>query len=397
MFAQAYFEKSRNFQPYIEKPVDIDTNIIVVIPCFLEPDVLETLGTLRQCSYPGHKVEVIILINEPEDCDPGVVVFNQKTLGQIGEWIQSFQIGWLTFYPLGTVKLPVKWAGGGLARKTGMDEALYRFGQIHKPEGIIVSLDADTLVEDNYLQAITEHFRQNPAQVGATLQFSHQLSGIDERATQGILLYEKYLHFYKDALTFTGYPYSMYTVGSAFAVKAEAYAKRGGMTRRKAGEDFYFLQSLAQQGTIGEIQTTTVHPSARVSTRLPFGTGMTMKKWMEGSDDLLYAFHIQAFIDLKEFFARRNRLYQISLPEYLDFISCLSPALKEFLLNEAFFTESDQLSRNCSRVEVFNERFFQIFNAFRILKYLHFTHPGYYSKKMLEESCSDLENLLKAT
>ena len=52
-------------------------------------------------------------------------------------------------------------------------------------------------------------------------------------------------------MKFAGYPWAMYTVGSAFAVTAEAYVKRGGMNRRQAGEDFYFLQNLAHIGTVG--------------------------------------------------------------------------------------------------------------------------------------------------
>ena len=41
--------------------------------------------------------------------------------------------------------MPAKDAGVGLARKTGMDEALYRFNMLGKPEGIILSYDADSL------------------------------------------------------------------------------------------------------------------------------------------------------------------------------------------------------------------------------------------------------------
>jgi hypothetical protein len=390
MFAQSYFGKSKNFRPSILIPVDSDTNIIVVIPCFQEPAILETLHSLQQCTPPGNKAEVILLINEPEDCDRDISGFNLKTKEQIREWVNYQNNNWLTFFPVGPVRLPSKWAGVGLARKTGMDEALFRFDLMNKPDGIIVSLDADTLVDTNYFTAIAEHFKRCPEHIGATIKFSHQLAGLSERETQGILLYEKYLHFYKKALGMTGYPYPLYTIGSAFAVTAEAYLKRGGMTRRKAGEDFYFLQSLVHQGKVGEIITTCVHPSARISTRVPFGTGIVMKKWMEGSDELLYAFNMEAFRDLKQFFSHRQILYNTSQQEYDDFISHLSPALKEFLLKEHFGDECNQLSRNCSHQEVFNNRFFQIFNAFKILKFLNFAHSGYYSKTLLEESCSEL-------
>jgi hypothetical protein len=45
------------------------------------------------------------------------------------------------------------------------------------------------------------------------------------------------------------------------------------MSRRQAGEDFYFIQKVAMQGRYGECRTTRVHPSPRPSDRVPFGTG----------------------------------------------------------------------------------------------------------------------------
>ena len=104
-----------------------------------------------------------------------------------------------------------------------------------------VSLDADTLVAKNYFREIEKHFRNHPKQVGATLAFEHQKQDLKQRHYEGIELYELYLGYYKQALQYSGYPYSLFTIGSAFAVTAEAYVKRGGMNRRQAGEDFYFF------------------------------------------------------------------------------------------------------------------------------------------------------------
>ncbi len=214
----------------------------------MEPDILETLRSLSECRGQKGITEVIIVINESEQCSPEISVFNQNTFLSLMEWAQQNSSAALRFFPVGPVKLPVKWAGVGLARKAGMDEALFRFNQVNRPEGIIVSLDADTLVDNNYLSAIEEHFSLNRGDVGATLRFSHQIDSLPEKQIKGILLYEKYLHYFKNAMTFSGYPYSLFTIGSAFAVTARAYMKRGGMTRRKAGEDFYFLQTLTQIG-----------------------------------------------------------------------------------------------------------------------------------------------------
>ena len=188
-----------------------------------------------------------------------------------------------------------------------MDEAVFRFNTLGNPKGLIVSLDADTLVAENYFIEIEKHFSKNPENVGATISFQHQTEGLNSKHLEGIQLYEKYLQYYKNAIEFTGYPHSMFTVGSAFVVTAEAYVKRGGMNRRQAGEDFYFLQNLAHLGPIGEISTTTVFPSARLSDRVPFGTGPILQKWMGGAEDLTQTYNFQAFADLKEFFSIKRQ------------------------------------------------------------------------------------------
>jgi hypothetical protein len=297
----------------------------------------------------------------------------------------------LRFFAVGPVELRKKWAGAGLARKSGMDEAIRRFNLYNKPNGIIVSLDADTLVEENYLVEIENYFKQNPDQVGATITFSHQTEGLEKKHLEGIQLYEKYMDYYKKALEFAGYPYPMFTVGSAFAVKAVAYVKRGGMNRRQAGEDFYFLQNLVQIGPVGEITGTTVHPSARLSDRVPFGTGPVLQKWMRGEEDLTKTYNFQAFNDLKRFFDVANVLFKISEKDYEELRIKLPPSVGIFLQEDNFWLEINDLNKNCSTLPAFQKRFFQKFNAFKILKFLNFSHEKYYQKADLESQIFHLE------
>ncbi|HYQ56716.1 MAG TPA: glycosyltransferase family 2 protein, partial [Draconibacterium sp.] len=56
-----------------------------------------------------------------------------------------------------------------------------------------------------------------------------------------------------------------------------------------------------------------------------------------------------------------------------------------------FFLELDELNSNCSRLETFQVRFFQKFNAFKILKYLNFVHENYYQKADLRQQLLLLE------
>ena len=393
MFANNYLGKN-NRKPLIETRPDKDCGIRIVIPCYLEPDILLTLNSLILCDLPLSKTEVIIIINHSEIASDEIRKYNLSTKTNIENWISANSKTGIDFYVAGPVELQKKWAGVGLARKSGMDEAVLRFNYYDKKDGIIVSLDSDTLVEKNYLVEIEKHFQQNPKHVGATISFQHQTDGLDPKQKEGILLYEKYLEYYKNALTFTGFPFSLYTVGSAFAVTADAYVKRGGMNRRQAGEDFYFLQYLVQIGKVGEITSTRVFPSARLSNRVPFGTGNAMQKWIIGEEDLTKAYKFCAFQDLKAFFDLREILFKIDEIGFGELVKKLPSSIREFIAEDDFWVELNDLNKNCSVLKSFETRFFHLFNAFKIMKFMNFAHEKIYEKAGLNEQISALENQL---
>ncbi len=389
MFAENYLKKNSS-SALISTSVSLKTGIIVVIPCLNEPDILQTLASLQNCDLPDCDVEVLVVINHSEIALDSIKAANQKTKSEIESWILEKNNNQLCFFAIGPLELRKKWAGAGLARKQGMDEAVRRFSRINNAQGIVVSLDADTLVEKNYLVEIEKHFATNPKNVGATISFQHQIGNLPAKHHEGILLYENYLTYYKDALNFTGYPFSMFTVGSAFAVTAEAYVKRGGMNRRQAGEDFYFLQNLVHLGNVGEITSTKVYPSARLSDRVPFGTGPVLQKWIDGDEDLTLTYNFEAFKDLKDFFDLRTGLFRISENKYKVLVSNLPTAVSAFLLNDNFWVELEDLNKNCSVIQSFQNRFFQKFNAFKILKYMNFAHGSFYQKENIYEQINKL-------
>lgn len=394
MFANNYLSKNNRTRIIAENP-DAACRNIVVIPCHNEPNILHTLQSLKNCTIPENNTEVLIVINHSEKASPDIKEKNQITFEEVANWIEENNTQKLKFFVIGPVELREKWAGVGLARKTGMDEAVARFNFLNNKRGIVISLDADTLVAENYLIEIEKHFKQNHTHVGATIAFEHQKEGLSEKQLRGIELYEQYLKYYKDALSYTGYPFSMFTVGSAFAVTAEAYVKRGGMNRRQAGEDFYFLQNLVQLGTVGEITSTKVYPSARSSNRVPFGTGAAMQKWIDGTEDLTQTYNFQAFIELKEFFDIKEKLYKMTETEQRQIIGNLPASISSFIAFDNFYAEVADLNKNCSNIKTFQTRFFYQFNAFKVLKYLNFAHEQYFKKAGLLEQIEVL-NKLKA-
>ncbi len=213
----------------------------------------------------------------------------------------------------------------------------------------------------------------------------------DAKQNLGIRLYEDYLHYYKKSLDYIGFPNSIYTIGSAFAVRADAYVKQGGMNRRKAGEDFYFLHKLTRLGKIKAIDDAWVFPSCRVSDRVPFGTGASMTKWMSDAEDLTLTYNFKAFTDLKLLFARVDRLFRISSEKYREELAFLPEVIQEYLLTIDFEEKLNEINQNSSSLDSFRKRFFQFFDAFLILRFLNFSHQTHFSRQKLGDAFAQLQ------
>src|ERR1041384_2597042 len=173
----SYLGKHRFCERQIKASVTNDVSIIVVIPCYNEPELLKTLKSLFDCKRTFCIVEVIIVINSGEQDKENVFKQNQRTFDQAAEWIKNHRSEYLFFYLMQMKNFPSKHAGVGLARKIGMDEAAARFDDFSKHDGIIVCLDADCTVDKNYLQEIEKHFQLNPKATGCSIYFEHPLDG----------------------------------------------------------------------------------------------------------------------------------------------------------------------------------------------------------------------------
>jgi len=392
-FADRYIQNNVVYPAFINEKVPETLSVIVMIPCLNEPEIQRTLESLWNCKPTESFCEVIVVINNSESSTSAVKNFNLQTFKKLQAWKKENDRPNLILHPIYAADVTPKFAGAGMARKIGMDEAIRRFNAINKPEGIIVSLDADCLISVNYLQRIEAAFKANKSCFAVTINFRHRTEEIgDLKQKQGIQLYEDYLHYYKKALEFTGYPNSIYTIGSAFAVRADAYVKQGGMNRRQAGEDFYFLHKLTKLGSITEINDAFVYPSARVSDRVPFGTGASMTKWMNDAEDLALTYNFSAFKDLKVLFDSVDSYFRIIPGNSEKLLSSFPVSVQEYLLTIDFTNKLAELNQNSSSLSSFRKRFFQFFDAFAILRFLNLTHQKYYQQQNLSEAMKQLEN-----
>ena len=360
-----------------------DLKIIVVIPSYNEKNIQPTIDSLflKQDDF-SFNVEVIVLINNSESEIEEIKEQNLLTLKTLQILSETYSKSNMHLIPVLIGDLDTKHAGVGWARKLGMDIATQRFRTINF-NGTIVGLDADTVVESNYFNSIYSFFSNNNFNA-ASIYFEHPISGdsFSDVHLEQIKYYELHLRYYKNSLKYSNLPYSFHTIGSAFALTASAYARQGGMNRRKAGEDFYFINKLIKGEIFGEINDTKVMPSPRVSNRVPFGTGRAILEGLNTKKDLSLTYDFQSFEVIHSWI---NRI------ETKDFKYGNFPEiLKAYLGEEIWIKHHTMMLNNTNSHKSYLKLFYNIFDAFWMLKFIHYLRDNYYPNTRLLDNTNAL-------
>ena len=193
--------------------------------------------------------------------------------------------------------MPEKDGGVGLARKIGMDAALNVFDFASQDKKLILTTDADCTLEPGYLTEAVDNFNKRNLSA-AVVDFRHDVSGTDI-LSRAIVCYEIFLRYYVMGLKYACSPYAFHTIGSTMVCDYESYIKVEGMNKRKAAEDFYFLEKLAKNVKVATINSTFVCPSGRGSWRVPFGTGQRVNRFLSGIQDEYTLYDPESFNILK--------------------------------------------------------------------------------------------------
>lgn len=319
----------------------------VIIPVLSEynslPKTIESLAT-NPVEYLRQTL-ILIIVNNRADISADQFEDNRQTLAWLRTGLHpDLNLAWVDASSPG-LELPGN-EGVGLARKIGFDLALSQLDRSAK--SLLISLDADALVDQNYLAAICAHFAASQTG-GATVPFRHQTAG-DPCHEAAIRQYELYLRSYLFGLQQAGSPYAYHTIGSTFACRAEAYVAAGGMNRRPAAEDFYFLQQLAKTSGVEMLSGTVVRPSSRFSNRVPFGTGRAVQGQVENNQQLFRFSSAAAFSVLRQWLDLAAGMQEQPAGKVLAVAKQLSPLLWQFLEELNFSEAWVRLQANYPRV-----------------------------------------------
>lgn len=371
---QKYLRKRAHLEQhqveFLSAPAHLKT--VIVIPALAEHETLpKTLESLAACdSTLLNEMLVVIVVNNrsAEYVAPDTIRENQRML----EWLRTDHYPGLSIALIDAsspgLELSKK-EGVGSARKIGMDHALDLLLKARAKHPLIVTLDADTLVEPNYLDALSAFARMDDAW-GVVIEYAHEISSDDENQA-AIISYELFLRYQELGLAYAGSPYAFHTIGSTIACTPKAYAAVSGMNRRKAGEDFYFLQQLAKTGSVRRITETTVHPSSRGSWRVPFGTGKRVNRFLDKTHEEYRVYHPDSYQVLKDWFRLVEENPETEGDSLVEQARGIHEELGVFLKAQGFAGKWTKLQSNTSNTDQVGTQFHCLFDSFQTLKLIH--------------------------
>ncbi|MGB1139653.1 MAG: hypothetical protein ACPG1A_02070 [Halioglobus sp.] len=369
-------------QPLPAPPSGMKWQQVLVIPAYREsPELVRTLQTLPAAQG---RTLVVLVVNRPDtDADTSVNDSLRDAIRALPPAADDAGQGLLFFLredtdlllldleaAIGAVPAAL---GVGLARKCGCDMALQWMvdGAIATPW--IYCTDADATLPDDYfsrLEAVDA-----PA---AVFPFVH-VKAEDPACHEATLLYEQCLAHYVSGLALARSPYAFHTIGSCIAIQAEAYAQVRGFPQRAGAEDFYLLNKLAKLAPVVSLEGDPVRLAARVSNRVPFGTGPAVKAIMADGpleeQPLFYAPGVfdalQAVLVSVPFWAAQSGDEPIKLsserPLDTELTAEVVAVLEVMKLGDALA----HCRRQSNDKEQFARQFHQWFDGFRTLKFIH--------------------------
>jgi hypothetical protein len=108
------------------------------------------------------------------------------------------------------------------------------------------------------------------------------------------------------------------------------------MNSRVAAEDFYFLQQLHRTSSVAQVAGTIVYPSARVSHRVPFGTGRSVGRLLAAEEGAVLFYQPECYQILGKWLALVAENIDAGGEAMVIASETISPHLQEYLHGAGF-------------------------------------------------------------
>ena len=370
------------FEAQIRRKLHRTYQSVLVIPLYDEPP--ECINHVLPPDI--HDTLVIGVVNAAADQDREAIQRTQDCLSRLGNENSLFTVVPRTADTTLLVvdcctpgrQMPPK-QGVGLARKIGADLALTCIENHIVERPWIYCTDADAVLPSGYFDPMI----LDETVAVALYPFTHH------PPHDNILRYEIWLRYYTTQLAFAGSPYAFHTIGSLLKINAQHYAKVRGFPKRKAAEDFYMLNKLAKVGQVVRLKRPCILLSSRLSTRVPFGTGATMKRLGANPELLFYDPEIfnllRHWLGLTEQLWRdRDAIQLSSLRHWWRSQRLADDIWLEILLQLGLDRRLLDAYRQCQDYRHFQYFIWVWFDAFRTLKFIHYLRDRSFPSLPLE-------------
>lgn len=366
-------------------PQQITFQHCVVIPAFEEE--ITFVHQFINGQLASQNALVIIVINQPDNYHTSYLSVNNKqkqlfkALFCLGEAIKlSEQLSlvavnnshnYCLIVDRFSVPIPVK-QGVGLARKIGCDIALQLIANKQINSNFIASTDADATLPEQYFTVQERLNRQASKYSAAYFDFHHVSSNANIHKANA--QYEQALKYFFHGLRYANSAYAYFTIGSVLVLNAEKYAQVRGFPKRSAGEDFYLLNKLAKLGDFHFFSDVKIELNARISARVPFGTGPAVKNILElTAQNKPYCYYNpQVFEELKQLNQHTKKLfnYLTHVDDWLQMLSQISQQALNYIGFKQFISQYIMKQHSTSEIQ-FYKQWHVWFDAFKTLKFIH--------------------------
>jgi len=340
-------------------------DFFIVIPAYSENQYIhDTLDSIaNQNKTLLKKTLIVVIINNSNHCNQIVKQNNYQTYKTLISAKYLFEIIIIDCFS-NKHCFQHNVAGVGMARKVGLDFCITYGHQ----KSLLCSVDADTLMHKNYLQKINNEFKKNNLSA-AVVDFQHQKAS-NNKLNKAIQEYELILKNIAKQIQHTGSPYGYVSMGSTMICTINAYIAIGGISPKKATEDFYFLQELAKFNAVYFINKILVYPSSRSEQRVYLGTGFRMKHYNkeQSFSDLYYP--DQAYKSLNNIYKYIQNFWQNTNKELSKNKFINDGKLEQYLRELNFKQKITMLKTTSLNKKQFINQFHKWFDNLKIYKLL---------------------------
>jgi glycosyltransferase involved in cell wall biosynthesis len=273
---------SEKSQLLFNSPVSPSLRLSVIVPAKNESlDIISTLDALRlQADRQGNPIdhqlyEVLVLANNCSDDTYAIC--------------QNYQNRYLDFsLHVECIEIDKPIAHIGTVRRLLMDKAYRRLISVAGGKGIIVSTDADSQVDKNWICNILLEMENGVDVVGGRIipKETPRLSRLHHLRDVTYRFFQTRLESEIDPCLSNPWPRHFQCYGPSLAVTCEIYEKAGRIPAIPFLEDEEFRKALKRiDAKIRHAPNVKIHTSSRLDGRVEFGFSVQLQHWSDMSEN----------------------------------------------------------------------------------------------------------------